>query len=122
MAGITLVTVPHFKGTYLDGAAILDNGRPIVALTLRHDRLDNFWFVLTHELAHVAKHLDEAHPLFTDNLDSPDEQDRVEREADEMAGEPRMLLPWRKNWAFIPPSLLAVSGTRQKTSGCLPGS
>lgn len=84
-AGIALVVEPHFKGTYLDGAAMLDQGRPIVALTLRHDRLDNFWFALLHELAHVAKHLDEAHPVFTDDLDSPDEQDRKEREADEMA-------------------------------------
>ena len=98
MAGITLVIEPHFKGTYLDGAAMLDQGRPIVAMTLRHDRLDNFWFVLMHELAHVAKHLDEAHPLFTDNLDSPDEQDRKEREADDMAGE--ALIPqtaWEKS-------------------------
>ena len=77
---------------------MLDQGRPIVAMTLRHDRLDNFWFVLMHELAHVAKHLDEAHPLFTDNLDSPDEQDRKEREADDMAGE--ALIPqtaWEKS-------------------------
>ncbi|MGB8338949.1 MAG: ImmA/IrrE family metallo-endopeptidase [Burkholderiales bacterium] len=100
MAGIILVVEPHFKGTYLDGAAMLDEGRPIVALTLRHDRLDNFWFVLMHELAHVAKHLDAAHPLFTDNLDSPDEQDRQEREADDMAGE--ALIPqtaWEKSAA-----------------------
>lgn len=100
MAGITLVVEPHFKGTYLDGAAMLDEGRPIVAMTLRHDRLDNFWFVLMHELAHVAKHLDEANPLFTDNLDSPDEQDRKEREADDMAGE--ALIPqaaWEKSVA-----------------------
>jgi HTH-type transcriptional regulator/antitoxin HigA len=100
MAGITLVIEPHFKGTYLDGAAMLDEGRPIVAMTLRHDRLDNFWFVLMHELAHVAKHLDEANPLFTDNLDSPDEQDRKEREADVMAGE--ALIPqtlWEKSAA-----------------------
>ncbi len=100
MAGITLVIEPHFKGTYLDGAAMLDEGRPIVAMTLRHDRLDNFWFVLMHELAHVAKHLDDAHPLFTDNLDSPDEQDRIEREADEMAEE--ALIPktaWEKSAA-----------------------
>jgi HTH-type transcriptional regulator/antitoxin HigA len=100
MAGITLVIEPHFKGTYLDGAAMLDEGRPIVAMTLRHDRLDNFWFVLMHELAHVAKHLDEANPLFTDNLDSPDEQDRKEREADDMAGE--ALIPqaiWEKSAA-----------------------
>lgn len=100
MAGITLVVEPHFKGTYLDGAAMLDEGRPIVAMTLRHDRLDNFWFVLMHELAHVAKHLDEANPLFTDDLDSPYEQDRKECEADEMAGE--ALIPqtiWEKSAA-----------------------
>lgn len=98
LAGIALVIEPHFKGTYLDGAAMLDNGRPIVALTLRHDRLDNFWFVLMHELAHVAKHLDDAHPVFTDNLDSPDDQDVKEREADELAGE--ALIPkddWEKS-------------------------
>jgi HTH-type transcriptional regulator/antitoxin HigA len=100
MVGITLVIEPHFKGTYLDGAAMLDEGRPVVAMTLRHDRLDNFWFVLMHELAHVAKHLDEAHPLFTDDLDSPDELDRIEREADEVAGE--ALIPqttWLKSVA-----------------------
>lgn len=88
------------QGTYLDGTAMLDEGRPIVAMTLRHDRLDDFWFVLMHELAHVAKHLDEANPLFTDNLDSPDERDRKEREADDLAGE--ALIPqalWEKSAA-----------------------
>lgn len=100
MAGITLVIEPHFKGTYLDGAAMLDEGRPVVAMTLRHDRLDNFWFVLMHELAHIAKHLDEAHPLFTDDLDSLVELDRIEREADDIAGE--ALIPqtaWQKSAA-----------------------
>ncbi|MFH1873227.1 MAG: ImmA/IrrE family metallo-endopeptidase [Pseudomonadota bacterium] len=95
-AGIALVIEPHFKATYLDGAAMLDQGRPIVALTLRHDRLDNFWFVLLHELAHVARHLDESHPFFADDLDSPDKTDRQEAEADEMAQE--ALLP-KSEWA-----------------------
>lgn len=97
-AGIVLVIEPHFQGTYLDGAAMLDNGRPIVALTLRHDRLDNFWFALLHELVHIGKHLDEAHPFFVDDLDSADEQDRIEREADNMAG--NALIPadaWEKD-------------------------
>jgi HTH-type transcriptional regulator/antitoxin HigA len=113
MVGIALIIEPHFKGTYLDGAAMLDEGRPIVAMTLRHDRLDNFWFVLMHELAHVAKHLDEAHPLFTDNLDSPDEQDRKEREADDMAGE--ALIPqttWEKSAArtsHLPKDVIALA-------------
>lgn len=100
-AGIALVVEPHFKGAYLDGAALLDQGRPIVALTLRHDRLDNFWFALLHELAHVTKHLDEAHPVFTDDLDSPEDQDRQEREADEQAAN-----------ALIPPTLWAKAAVR----------
>lgn len=97
-AGIVLVIEPHFQGTYLDGAAMLDNGRPIVALTLRHDRLDNFWFALLHELVHVGKHLDAGHPFFADDLDSADVQDRIEREADNMAG--NALIPadaWEKD-------------------------
>ncbi len=100
-AGIPLVIEPHFKGTYLDGAAMWDEGRPIVALTLRHDRLDNFWFALLHELAHVARHLDEAHPIFADDLDSPDEQDKKEREADDMATN-----------ALIPPTTWAKAAVR----------
>ena len=113
MAGIALVIEPHFKGTYLDGAAMLDEGRPIVAMTLRHDRLDNFWFVLMHELAHVAKHLDVANPLFADDLDSPDIQDRKEREADIMASE--ALIPqtaWEKSavrTSHLPKDVVALA-------------
>lgn len=95
-AGIALVIEPHFKGTYLDGAAMLDQGRPIVAMTLRHDRLDNFWFVLVHELAHVARHLDAGHPFFADDLDNDVKGDQQETEADEIAEE--ALLP-RAEWA-----------------------
>lgn len=84
--GITLVVESHFKRTFLDGAAMLDNGRPIVALTLRHDRIDNFWFALLHELAHVAKHLSDASPVFIDDLDRPNPE-HIENEADEMAQE-----------------------------------
>lgn len=84
--GITLVIESHFKRTFLDGAAMLDNDRPIVALTLRHDRIDNFWFALLHELAHVAKHLNDENPVFIDDLDRPNPE-RIENEADEMAQE-----------------------------------
>ena len=57
--GIALAIVPHLPKTYLDGAALrLPDGRPVVGLTLRYDRIDNFWFCLLHELAHVGRHLD----------------------------------------------------------------
>ncbi|HVS53594.1 MAG TPA: ImmA/IrrE family metallo-endopeptidase [Opitutaceae bacterium] len=55
--GIPLVIEPHLQSTHLDGAALLSERGPVVGLTLRHDRLDNFWFVLLHELIHVRNHL-----------------------------------------------------------------
>ncbi|KKB84723.1 DNA-binding protein [Devosia limi DSM 17137] len=55
--GIVLVVERHLPGSYLDGAAMLVGDTPVVGLTLRYDRLDNFWFVLMHELGHVFLHL-----------------------------------------------------------------
>lgn len=81
--GIALVTERHLSGTYLDGAAMISpEGFPIVALTLRYDRLDNFWFVLFHELGHVFLHLYTSLRLdFFDEEDGTDAEG-VEREAD----------------------------------------
>ena len=52
--GLHFVVVPHLPKTYLDGAAFEAGSNPVVAITLRFDRLDNFWFTLAHEIAHVA--------------------------------------------------------------------
>jgi HTH-type transcriptional regulator/antitoxin HigA len=86
--GIHLIVERHLPKTHLDGAAtVLDNGAPVVGMTLRHDRLDNFWFCLCHELGHVAKHL--AKPdaeWFFDDLDIKD-GDKKEDEADKWAQE-----------------------------------
>lgn len=51
--GIHFVIVPHLSKTYLDGAAFWINDNPVIALTLRYDRIDTFWFTLFHELAHI---------------------------------------------------------------------
>lgn len=56
-----------------------------MALTLRHDRLDNFWFTLMHELAHIALHFDGEHTVFLDDLESDGEPDIFETEADTLA-------------------------------------
>lgn len=84
--GIYLVIEPHFKQTYLDGAVCIDTkGNPIIALTLRHDRLDNFWFSLMHELAHIALHFDgNIDEWFLDDLDVVN-QNKKEQEADDCA-------------------------------------
>lgn len=97
--GISLVIEPHLAGTYLDGAAVLvQKGRPVIGLTIRHDRIDNFWFCLMHELAHVVLHLNEEMPQFYDDLEVESDKDSSEREADNFAIE--ALVPeseWRKS-------------------------
>jgi HTH-type transcriptional regulator/antitoxin HigA len=84
--GIALVVERHLPGTYLDGAAMLTGGGvPVVALTLRHDRLDNFWFVLFHELGHIFRHLFEGIRFdFFDDVEA-EPSDKLEQEADMFA-------------------------------------
>lgn len=86
--GIRLVIVRHFSKTYLDGAAMLDAKGPIIALTLRHDRVDNFWFALLHELKHVISHLAGSRLFIADNLDDKARHEQAEEgEADRAAQE-----------------------------------
>lgn len=102
--GIQLFIVPHLKKTFLDGAVlILEKGKPVVALTLRYDRLDNFWFCLFHELAHLIKHLSiEATKIIIDELEwrptGSDFEDIREKEADLLAQ--NALVP-KKQWDTI---------------------
>jgi HTH-type transcriptional regulator/antitoxin HigA len=85
--GIALVFEKHFDKTYLDGAAMLDGETPIVGLTLRHDRLDNFWFALLHELIHIQRHVTPEAPCIADNLDDKTRSSDQEQEADFEASE-----------------------------------
>ncbi len=86
--GIHLIIEPHFKQTYLDGAVCFDTkGNPIIALTLRHDRLDNFWFSLMHELAHIALHFEGKFEWFVDEKLDQANQDPKEEAADKCAAE-----------------------------------
>jgi len=100
--GISLVVERHLPRTHLDGAALcLQDGRPVIGLTLRYDRIDNFWFSLMHELAHVGLHLDcDENELFIDDL-SLTEGDQLEDDADRMA-----------RGALIPPEMWEFSAVR----------
>jgi HTH-type transcriptional regulator / antitoxin HigA len=85
--GIVLVIESHLEQTYLDGAALLsDEGFPVIGMTLRHNRIDNFWFVLFHELAHVYLHLlTNKFPTFLDEKVGKDDDDPLEQEANDFA-------------------------------------
>jgi len=85
--GIPVILVPHLPATHLDGAAIQGPKGPLIGLTVRHDRLDNFWFCLLHELVHVSRHLTGDARRFYDDLDVGPAHDGPEREADDVAAE-----------------------------------
>jgi HTH-type transcriptional regulator/antitoxin HigA len=54
--GIRVVLVSHLPQTRVDGAAYwLDSSSPVIAISLRLDRIDNFWFTLMHEIGHLLE-------------------------------------------------------------------
>jgi HTH-type transcriptional regulator/antitoxin HigA len=55
-SGIRYVIVESLPSAKIDGVTFwLDDASPVVGMTLRHDRIDNFWFVLRHEIEHVLR-------------------------------------------------------------------
>jgi len=113
--GIAFIIEPQLPGMRIDGAAIwLPDSPPVVALTLRFDRIDSFWHSLLHELAHVAKHLSGNTRAFFDDLDVLSD-DEIEREADTIARDslvPREEL--EKSSVMINPSPFIVENLARK--------
>ncbi|WP_096664718.1 HigA family addiction module antitoxin [Polaromonas sp. AET17H-212] len=71
--GIRLVYVEALAGSHIDGACFwLNETQPVIAMSLRLDRIDNFWFVLRHELEHVRLGHGQKNGFILDvDIDSP---------------------------------------------------
>lgn len=89
--GVRVVVVEPLPGTKIDGATFwIDADSPVIAVSLRYNRIDWWWFTLAHELGHVAHRHglggDEL-PLDIDLAEDLDNEDRpdYEREADRFA-------------------------------------
>lgn len=66
-AGIRFVIVQSLESAKIDGVCFwLDDHSPVIGMSLRFDRIDNFWFVLRHELQHVI----ERHGLVSPVIDA----------------------------------------------------
>ena len=115
--GISLVLLPVLPHTKLDGAAMRDaDGAPVIGMTLRQDRLDNFWFVLLHELVHAWKHLPEMEWVITDEgIEDGIEDDAKEAEANRIARDafiPRAA--WKRSEAYLKPSVATIRALAEK--------
>ena len=61
--GVRFVIVEHLPNSKMDGACFW-NGMPVIALSLRFDRVDNFWFNLFHEIDHVLHGEGKDEPIY----------------------------------------------------------
>jgi HTH-type transcriptional regulator / antitoxin HigA len=55
-AGVRLIFVERLPQANIDGVCFwLEPASPVIGMSLRYDRIDNFWFVLRHEIEHVLR-------------------------------------------------------------------
>jgi HTH-type transcriptional regulator/antitoxin HigA len=84
--GVRFVIVESLTSAKIDGVCLWLNERsPVIGMSLRHDRIDNFWFVLRHEIEHVLCR----HGLGAAVLDAELEGDRAGT-SDEVSEEERV--------------------------------
>lgn len=99
--GIRFLLVETLPSAKIDGVCFWLNDRsPVIAMTMRHDRIDNFWFVLRHELEHVFQGHGRAEPALDADLEGdragtglnvPEEERIANKAAAEFCVPPQML-------------------------------
>jgi len=68
--GVRFVIVESLPKAKIDGVCTWFDTEPVIAITNRYDRIDNFWFVLRHEIEHVLQgHGRDQGYMRIDNLD-----------------------------------------------------
>lgn len=91
--GIRFVVVDHLPGTRIDGVTTwLDHKSPVLAVSLRYDRVDYFWFTVMHELAHILAGDGKETPVLDNDLvgknaEPTNLKNAMEKLADERAAE-----------------------------------
>jgi len=116
--GIRFVIVEHLPHTKIDGGSIwLDEKKPVVALSLRYDRIDCFWHTLMHEISHILNEDSRVgEPIVDEELvggTSQERRNQVETRADRQAADwliPRALLNKfiEKNKPFYSTAAIAI--------------
>jgi len=87
-AGIKILIVEPLPQSKIDGVSFWTNGTPVIALSLRFDRIDSFWHTLIRELGHIKNEdglANNSIVLDTDLFDEYNEDNPYEKKADEFA-------------------------------------
>lgn len=101
-AGIRFVVVEALPGSKIDGACLwLDSATPVIAMSFRFDRIDNFWFVLRHEIEHVLHRHGQAAPVLDIELEGRADDSVVEEERVANVAAAAFAVPPEKMDAFV---------------------
>lgn len=98
--GVRFVLVEALPSSKIDGVCVWIDGQPVIGVTLRLDRLDNFCFVLRHEIEHILREDGKEESFapvdeFNAGFELSDEEPECERIANAQAAEfcvPQVLL------------------------------
>jgi HTH-type transcriptional regulator/antitoxin HigA len=81
--GVRFLVVEILPGAKIDGVCFwLSDQSPVIALSMRFDRIDNFWFVLRHEIEHVLQEHGKGRVMLDADLESEDSGSAVAEEED----------------------------------------
>ena len=68
--GIRFVIVERLANADIDGVCFwLDDQSPVIGMSTRRDKIDNFWFVLRHEIEHVLRKHGQAREIIDTDLE-----------------------------------------------------
>lgn len=130
--GVRLVVVESLPGSKIDGVCFwLDDESPVIGISTRYDRIDNFWFVLRHEIEHVLQRHGRGEEIL-DDLDgsggatdnSVPEEERIANSAAADFCAPTARLDSfiaRKRPFFYEKDVLAFAGVVQRHPGIIVG-
>ncbi|HXG55388.1 MAG TPA: helix-turn-helix domain-containing protein [Vicinamibacterales bacterium] len=84
--GVRLIFVEKLPGAEIDGVCFwLDSKSPVIGMSLTRDRIDNFWFVLRHEIEHILQRHGQEQEIIDVNVEAPEsnvsDDERIANEA-----------------------------------------
>ena len=126
--GIKFVIVEKLPNAKIDGVCFWLDGIPVIGMSLQHDRIDNFWFVLRHECEHVLSEHGKQKPMVDEDLDlatiSISEEERIANEAaSNFCAPSNRVDDWlkRKQPYYYERDVLAFSRTLERHPGLVIG-
>jgi len=132
-AGIRFVIVESLPSAKIDGVCFwLNENSPVIGMGMRYDRIDNFWFVLRHELEHVIQRHGQDKAVLDTELEGvnagvgteiPEEERIANRAAADFCVPSKMMKAFvdRKSPYFAEQDILAFSSMTKVHPGLIAG-